>query len=65
MCQEAYNVFIYLVVHSDTTTLAKHLGQYEKDYNQKPACITADAGYGSEENYQHLKEKNIEGFVKI
>jgi transposase len=49
---------------TDTTTLPKHLEQFEKDYNQKPACITADAGYGSEENYQHLEQNNIEGFVK-
>lgn len=28
---------------TDTTTLPKHLEQYDKDYNQKPASIIADA----------------------
>ena len=50
---------------TDTTTLPLHLQQHEKDYNQKPSCITADAGYGSEENYQYLEDKEIEGFVKF
>ncbi len=49
---------------TDTTTLPKHLHQHEQDYNQKPSCITADAGYGSQENYQYLEDKQIEGFVK-
>lgn len=50
---------------TDTTTLPQHLQQHEKDYNRKPSCITADAGYGSEENYQYLENKEIEGFVKF
>ena len=50
---------------TDTTTLPHHLEQHEKDYNQKPSCITADAGYGSEQNYQYLENKEIEGFVKF
>ena len=45
---------------TDTTTLPQHLEQHEKDYNQKPCCITADAGYGSEENYQYLEDKEID-----
>ena len=50
---------------TDTTTLPQHLEQYEKGYNQKPSCITDDARYGSQENYQYLKDKEIEGFVKF
>ena len=50
---------------TDTTTLPHHLEQYEKDYNQKPSCVTADAGYGSQENYQYLEEREIEAFVKF
>lgn len=30
-----------------------------------PQSVTADAGYGSEENYEFLEEKNIEAFVKF
>lgn len=32
--------------------------------NGKPANITADAGYGSEENYQWLENKRITAYVK-
>ena len=49
---------------TDTLTLKPHLDQYEALYQNKPENITADAGYGSEENYEYLSEKQITGFVK-
>ena len=49
---------------TDTTTLITHLEQYQQQYNSMPAVVTADAGYGPEENYQYLKENNIEALVK-
>src|SRR4051794_3747180 len=49
---------------TDTNTLTAHLNQYEKDFGQKPQVVTADAGYGSEENYQYLEDNNITGYVK-
>ncbi len=49
---------------TDTTTLTAHLEQYQEQYHQMPDVVTADAGYGSEENYQYLKQNNIEAFVK-
>jgi len=49
---------------NDTTTLKKHLNEHIESFNQTPESITADAGYGSEENYQDLEDKNIEAFVK-
>ena len=49
---------------TDTNTLSTHLEQYNQQYNSMPAIVTADAGYGSEENYQYLKENKIEAFVK-
>jgi transposase len=49
---------------ADTTTLQEHTELYKKQYNQLPGIITADAGYGSEENYQYLKDNNIENYVK-
>ena len=49
---------------TDTNTLTAHLEQYREQYNSTPAVVTADAGYGSEENYQYLKENKIEAFVK-
>jgi len=49
---------------TDTNTLTSHLDKYEKDFDQKPEVVTADAGYGSEENYQALEDKGITGYVK-
>src|SRR5690606_4131096 len=54
-------------IHSNTTdtnTLAEHLEQYEKSYGSGPKSLTADAGYGSEENYMLLEKKQITAFVK-
>jgi len=49
---------------TDTNTLTAHLQQHEESYGQKPQSITADAGYGSEENYQKLEEAHITAYVK-
>jgi transposase len=49
---------------TDTRTLIPHLAQHIKYFQQKPANITADAGYGSEENYQWLENKRITAYVK-
>jgi hypothetical protein len=49
---------------TDTNTLIPHLEQHEKDLGEKPEVVTADAGYGSEENYQWLEDKNITAYVK-
>ncbi len=49
---------------TDTTTLIPHLEQIEKDYGITPEVITADAGYGSEQNYEHLEQAGIEAYVK-
>jgi hypothetical protein len=49
---------------TDTTTLIPHLEQHLHSFKLKPANITADAGYGSEENYQWLETKRITAYVK-
>ncbi|MFS8082269.1 MAG: IS1182 family transposase [Ginsengibacter sp.] len=49
---------------ADTTTLQTHLEIYRLQYNQNPGVVTADAGYGSEQNYTWLEENNIENYVK-
>jgi len=49
---------------TDTRTLVPHLQEHIKNFQQKPNNITADAGYGSEENYQWLENKRITGYVK-
>ena len=71
----AYNVQIstnnqYIASYSlhqnttDTNTLTSHLTQHIKNFRQKPNNITADAGYGSEQNYQWLEDKAITAYVK-
>ncbi|MEI8033728.1 MAG: IS1182 family transposase [Chlorobiaceae bacterium] len=49
---------------TDTTTLIPHLESFKSQYGQMPDCVTADAGYGSEENYTYLEQSEITGYVK-
>lgn len=49
---------------TDTITLPAHLNDYAEQYQSTPAILTADAGYGSEENYQYLEQNNITAYVK-
>lgn len=62
------NQFIvnYTIHHNptDTTTLGAHLAQHEASFGAPPKILTADAGYGSEENYTLLEQKGITPFVK-
>lgn len=71
----AYNLQIssnkqYIVHYSlhqattDTTTLKDHLTDFQQAHQQTPEVLTADAGYGSEENYEHLAANNITAYVK-
>ncbi len=45
-------------------TLKSRLNTFETLYQLIPEELTADAGYGSEENYDFFEEKEIETFVK-
>ena len=49
---------------ADTTTLKAHIAQHEESFGAAPKVITADAGYGSEENYTLMEGKEIAAFVK-
>lgn len=49
---------------ADTTTLIDHLEEYKESFGHTPDTITADAGYGSEENYAYLEGEGVEAFVK-
>lgn len=54
-------------IHSnptDTTTLTAHLAQHKVSFGKMPKVLTADAGYGSEENYTLLEENEVVAFVK-
>lgn len=48
----------------DTTTLKSHLESFERQYNKQSSTVVADAGYGSEENYEYMEGNNIEAYVK-
>lgn len=55
-------------LHQDTNdihTLKPHLDSYEYLYQNLPESLTADAGYGSQENYELLNNKGIKGYVKF
>ena len=41
-----------------------HLNHLEESLGRLPENIVADAGYGSEENYEYLEEKNLGSYVK-
>ena len=49
---------------TDTTTLKKHLDSFHSLHSSYPQVLVADAGYGSEENYQLLTNRKIEGYIK-
>lgn len=49
---------------SDTSLLKAHIDEHILSYGAPPENLTADAGYGSEENYQSLEERDIKAFVK-
>jgi len=49
---------------TDTTTMPAHLAQHEASFGKVLKVVTADAGYGSEENYALLEQKEITAFVK-
>jgi len=50
---------------SDTTTLESHLNGFEKNYQKQSKEVCADAGYGSEENYEMLERKGVKGYIKF
>jgi IS5 family transposase len=49
---------------ADTGALPPHIEDFEKAYARVPEAVIADAGYGSEENYEYLEEKEITAYVK-
>jgi hypothetical protein len=49
---------------ADTRTLKPHLESFRNAYNFLPQELTADAGYGSEENYEFLEQAHVEAYVK-
>jgi len=48
----------------DTTTLESHLEGFENAFDRQSTEVVADAGYGSEENYEILEKKGVTPYVK-
>lgn len=48
----------------DTATLKPHLEQFKDLYSKQSATVVADAGYGSEQNYQYTEKESIEAYIK-
>ena len=48
----------------DTATLIPHLKQFEELYDKQSEKIVADAGYGSEQNYEFMEKGDMQAFVK-
>ncbi len=49
---------------TDTRTLIPHYQQLQAQLGKLPEAAVADAGYGSEQNYEYLEAQNVEAFVK-
>ena len=48
----------------DTSCLKDHLEQLREWLGEYPEMLIADAGYGSEENFDYLKKRHVTAFVK-
>ncbi len=60
-CILNYDIYQYA---NDVYTLPLHLETFKELYKTLPEEVVADAGYGSEENYQYLENNELEGYVK-
>jgi len=49
---------------TDTKTLIPHLESFQSNYGKLLQEVVADAGYGSEENYQYMATQKLKGYVK-
>ena len=49
---------------NDMTVLAPHIQDFIEQFKMTPEAVIADAGYGSQENYDFLFQNQIDAFVK-
>ena len=49
---------------NDMTTLQSHMESLKEYLGKMPDTLVADAGYGSEENYEYLENNDVEAYVK-
>jgi len=49
---------------TDTLTITDFIDRFSSQYGHEPQEVTADSGYGSEENYEYFNEHGITAYVK-
>ena len=49
---------------TDSLTFKPFLDKYRKRHGKQSKCVTADSGYGSEENYEYMEMEEMVGYVK-
>jgi len=49
---------------TDTRTMIPFFNNWKNNYQKMPKIAVADAGYGSEENYEYMENAHIQAFVK-
>jgi len=49
---------------NDLNVLKSHIQDFIAQFQVKPQAVIADAGYGSQENYEYLDQQQIEAYVK-
>jgi transposase len=49
---------------NDMTVLKPHIEDFIEQYQMIPEAVIADAGYGSQENYDFLEQNEIDAYVK-
>ncbi|MCR9134257.1 MAG: IS1182 family transposase [bacterium] len=50
---------------TDPTTLPAHLEQFKALHGKLPEVLVADAGYGSQQNYEYLEQNEVDAYVKF
>jgi transposase len=58
---------LHCTVHQrpgDTACMLPHLESFRETYGRLPAAVCADAGYGSEQNYEALEAEGVTAYVK-
>lgn len=50
---------------TDTSHMIPHFTKLEELFGKLPRNIIADSGYGSEENYAYIADKELNGYVKF
>jgi hypothetical protein len=49
---------------TDTVTFIEHMEEHRQSFGTVPESITADTGYGSQENYEYTETNGIDAYIK-